>query len=156
MAITSEHTLEQARSLFKTIRRLQMRIITKQVAIGDNPDAVELTPSQMGTLMAIKDGGQLSLKAIAEATHVSAPSASTMVEKLQEMGLLTRNLAENDRRTVEIAITEKGSSALDFTENCLLQGLVEIVEGIGPEWTSNWCDVYEQINAYMDGQESSD
>jgi DNA-binding MarR family transcriptional regulator len=105
--------------------------------------------------MVIRDGGQMSLKAIAEATQVSAPSASTMVEKLQDMGLLTRNHAENDRRSVEIAITEKGITALNFTENCLLQGLVEILDGIGPEWASNWCDVYGKINTYIDGQESS-
>lgn len=155
MAVTSEHTLEQARDLFRTIRRLQMRIVTKQVENVDNPEAIDLTPSQMGTLMAIRDGGQMSLKAIAEATQVSAPSASTMVEKLQDMGLLTRNHAENDRRSVEIAITEKGITALNFTENCLLQGLVEILDGIGPEWASNWCDVYGKINTYIDGQESS-
>lgn len=155
MAVTSEHTLEQARDLFRTIRRLQMLIVSQQAAIEENPDAIDLTPSQMGTLMAIQDGGQMSLKAIAEATQVSAPSASTMVEKLQEMGLLTRNHAENDRRSVEIVITDKGLAALNFTENCLLQGLVEILDGIGPEWASNWCDVYRKINAYLDGLESS-
>jgi len=155
MAITSENALAQARDLYKTIRRLQMRIVCEQIDVVDNPDVVDLTPSQMGTLMVIRDGGQMSLKAIAGATQVSAPSASTMVEKLQEMELLIRNHAENDRRLVEIEITAKGIEALNFAENCLLQGLVEIVEGIGPDWSSKWCDVYQQINAYIDEQESS-
>jgi len=45
---------------------------------------------------------------IAKMLDVSPPSISFLLEKLEEKGLIERNLGTADRRRIELALTEKG------------------------------------------------
>jgi DNA-binding MarR family transcriptional regulator len=45
---------------------------------------------------------------IARMLDVSPPSISFLLEKLEEKGLIERNLSTSDRRRIELALTEKG------------------------------------------------
>lgn len=74
------------------------------------PDAI-LTPSQYDLLSPLCDGA-LGLRELARTAGVSAPTATRMMDGLQERGLATRERAADDRRAVRIALTPSGRDAL--------------------------------------------
>jgi DNA-binding MarR family transcriptional regulator len=96
------------------------------------------------------------LKEIAENTQVSPPSASSMVEKLVELGAITREPGKTDRREVRVSISARGLKAVESLEKGMLTSLTDILEGIGPESAQLWCGVYEKISEFITAADASD
>lgn len=151
------NTLNQARFIQRTIKRLHSRMLKQHgpfLVEGDG-DPTELTTTQLTTLTAVVDHKVMTLKEIAEATRVSAPSASTMVDKLVEAGALRREHSKVDRREVQVSISPKGRKAVDEFEKYMLEYVTELIDGVGPECAKMWCDVYEHIEQFIDESEKS-
>ena len=95
-----DEILNQARQLHRTIRTLQQRLMLRSLritAVGKTAPR-ELTLAQMTTLTEIHQRGTVNLKELAEATQVSSPSASAMVDRLTDLGLAERRISTTDRR----------------------------------------------------------
>lgn len=75
-----------------------------------DPEAI-LTGSQHDLLCPLDDG-PLGLRELARAAGVSAPTATRMVDGLQERGIVTRERDAGDRRAVRIALTDAGRAAV--------------------------------------------
>lgn len=70
----------------------------------------EFPPGHMyvlGWLMS-KGGGPVSMTDLASASYVSKPNLTTMVDRLCADGLVERSADVNDRRVVNVVLTEKG------------------------------------------------
>jgi DNA-binding MarR family transcriptional regulator len=147
--IENPQRLEQARFLFEAIRVLRDQMArTYACRLKENPEVAcwgDLTFTQCTTLMVVRDHGKISLKTLAEALNVSPGSTSVMVDKLVEMGMLERAPNPNDRREIEISLSERGAQALEVMESVMLSGLMELLEKVGPEVGRQWCSVYEQL-----------
>ena len=74
-------------------------------------DAV-LSPSQFDLLAPLADGDVLGLRELARAAGVSAPTATRMLDGLQDRGLVTRERSVDDRRAVRLALTAEGAAAV--------------------------------------------
>jgi DNA-binding MarR family transcriptional regulator len=149
------NSLTQARYLAKTIKRIQSRMLRRHgpfICEGSGL-GTELTATQLATLMTVRDNGEMSLKEIAEETHVSPPSASTMVDKMVEAGALVREHSKIDRREVCVSISPRGLSAVEALEETLLGFLTDLLEGIGPKHAKMWCEVYEHSGRFLDETE---
>ena len=148
---------EQARLLHKTIKRLQTEVLLQNIrqVFPLDGEPCELTMTQVGTLMAVRDSGAASIKEIAEATHVSPPSASTMVDKLVEIGVLSREQNKADRREVLVRLTPEAERISGTLENGMLGSLEEMLEAIGPKMAEQWCEVYERIQEFLDADVQS-
>ncbi len=144
--------LEQARGLYKTIRELQASVLLKNAPanIGLECAAKELTLPQLSTLGVIRDHGTLSVKELAEATQVSPPSASCMVDRLVDIGVVRREPSTVDRREVRITLAPEGEAALNAMEGQLLRALVDLLEKLGPEDASRWCALYARIHSLLE------
>lgn len=145
---------ESACELYATIRRIQARILAIQSpkvlngiysALGE-----ELTFAQMSTMGAIHEVGQVSIKELAGLMGVSAPSASVMVDRLVELGAVTREHSRHDRREVCVNLSAEGLRVVEELLEAVHQSIVEIMEGIGPEMTAQWCEVYGRIHEILD------
>jgi DNA-binding MarR family transcriptional regulator len=145
---------EQARHVHRVIRTLQSRLLIKHAAAtrGRFP---ELTMPQLSALMVIRDHECMSLKGLAEALNVSAPSASAMADRLVELGVLHREQSAHDRREIRLSLSKLGLQALSALENQLLANLVDLLEGLGPERAEQWCAIYREIEALMDRPEAA-
>jgi DNA-binding MarR family transcriptional regulator len=85
----------------------------------------DLTFPQYNALMAVRDAGEVSVKHLAERLQVSPPSASTMVDRLVEMGLLERQPNPNDRRSVLIRLSPIGNESIEAIESVVLGFLMD-------------------------------
>ncbi len=114
----------------------------------------EFSVAQLTTLTVIRNRPSLSLKELAAATFVSSPSASAMVDKLVDLGLVERRSSETDRREIRISLTLEGEEAAGAFEGESLRTLVELLDRVGPETARKWGEVYMRIQECLDRDKS--
>jgi len=150
---------EQCRVLYETLGMLKVRTLRGSMRTwggdGGHGDCTGLTPPQMHTLMAIRAWGSLTVKGLAEAMQVSAPSASAMVERLVESGTVTREQNHEDRREVLIRLTPKAVETLDQMDEHIMESLAELLARLGPEYAEKWFDVCRRIQEVCMDEDTS-
>lgn len=67
--------------------------------------------AQAQTLLILREAGPCRLSDVAAATHTGRPAATTLVQRMEEAGLVTREANESDARASVIALTPKGKTA---------------------------------------------
>ena len=151
--------LTQARYLYETIHMLQRRVFRRHAnSLGSRDGSSvcgELTMPQWHMMMAVRRFGSPSLKELAQALDVSAPSASAMVDRLVEMGMLTREPSQVDRREVVVALSEAGHAMAARMEEEILHSISEVLAQLGPEYSGKWCEVFEQIRQVLTEEDAS-
>jgi DNA-binding MarR family transcriptional regulator len=81
------------------------RILRQQADVG-------LTPSQITALATISREGPLTLGALADTEHVTPPSMTKVIERLEALGLIERRADATDRRRVLAAVAPAGEALL--------------------------------------------
>ncbi|GGH48842.1 MarR family winged helix-turn-helix transcriptional regulator [Microbacterium album] len=100
----SSDAAEIRAATFRLSRRLrQQRAVTT------------MSDGQFSVLIALKFRGPHTLTALAEREDVTAPSMNRTVNCLEELGYVTREPDADDRRKVNIAITEAGLAVVEET-----------------------------------------
>ncbi|MHB1523222.1 MAG: MarR family winged helix-turn-helix transcriptional regulator [Candidatus Dormibacteria bacterium] len=69
-----------------------------------------LSLHQLHLLRSLQGVGPLTVGQLAERLQVSMPSASLMLDRLEEQGLTARTRDAEDRRLVHVQLTEKGEA----------------------------------------------
>ena len=149
-----EDTLEQARIIFRfggLMHDRVSRVHTTHEMVEDNPPGqhLGLSVAQMYAVMATREYGQVSVSQLAELLGVSPASASSMVDRLVEKGILTRRQSQEDRRKVIVQTSPEENESIRRTEERILQWLVKLLERIGPETAEKWCDVVERVQEVL-------
>jgi DNA-binding MarR family transcriptional regulator len=81
------------------------RLLRQQADLG-------LTPSQISALATVGREGPMTLGALAATEHVTPPSMTKVVERLEALGLIERRADAADRRRVLAATTPAGRALL--------------------------------------------
>ncbi len=150
--MTHDAVKAQAQYIFTTGKIIHDRILkiqSNQLAT-DSCDAFgELSVSQVHVIRLVRKHGTLTMSELAELLGVSPPSASTMVDRLVEKGVLSREHSTEDRRKVVVRISPEAVKKIESVETSVLQLFEGLVEKLGPETTQQWCDVLKRINAVL-------
>jgi MarR family transcriptional regulator, organic hydroperoxide resistance regulator len=75
-------------------------------------DAAQLTVLQIQTMILIEKNRILSMGDIANEYKISLPTATVLSDKLVKLNLIKRGKSKDDRRIVNISLTEKGKMLL--------------------------------------------
>jgi MarR family transcriptional regulator, organic hydroperoxide resistance regulator len=75
-------------------------------------NAAQLTVLQLQALILINRGKILSMGDIADEFKISLPTATVLSDKLVKMKLVKRHKSIDDRRIVNVSLTEKGKTLL--------------------------------------------
>jgi len=149
----NDETLERAREIYRAAKLLQLWLTRRfeEVAKAGAQSGVctELTFPQFNTLIVVRDATELSIKELAERLHVSPPSASSMVDRMVDMGMLAREHSRQDRREVRVRLAEAGEATLVAVEDEVLQGIGELLEAMGEKGAATWCSVYRRITELL-------
>lgn len=95
------------------------------------------------------NGVGIGIKEIAELLGVTTSSASTMVERLVESGILTREPNPSDRRAVIIRIADKTEKLIEPVERHALRIVIEVMDRLGPESAKSLCEINARALAIM-------
>ena len=150
--MTDEKTIEIARYIFTTGKLIHDRILQVQaeyMASEGKQMISEMSVAQMHAIMKISDRGRVYMTELSGLLGVSPPSASAMVDRLVEKGVLVREHSTEDRRRVEVRISPESTKHIEKVKNLLLGTFVELVEKIGPETARKWCEVLEQVKSVI-------
>jgi len=157
-----EESRQIARYIFTNGRVIQDKIIrrhTMQMVQGRSHSIYkEVTMAQLHTIMSIYNRGEVSMTELSDLTNVSPPSASVMVDRLVEKGILVRGNSDRDRRKVMVKISPKAVTGIKQIEEGILQSFAGLVENIGPETARKWCEVIEKVKTVLEeeGTENPD
>jgi DNA-binding MarR family transcriptional regulator len=95
--------------------------------------AMGLSAPKSSALSVLVFGGPQTLKDLAAAEQVRAPTMSRLVAELEADGLATKTEDTNDRRALKIAATAKGRALLEAGRERRLEVLTKQVEGLSAE-----------------------
>src|SRR6266576_2561990 len=91
--------------LFKVVRLLK-----KEMSYKD--EFAQLSVLQIQALFFLKQNKNAQMSEIAEHFHIELPSATSLLNKLNQMDFVERNADPNDRRLVRIVLSKKGEAVL--------------------------------------------
>jgi DNA-binding MarR family transcriptional regulator len=101
-------------------------------AICAQPLNRDVSLIQLHILMTLQDRELMSLSELAHLMHISAPSASSIVDRMVERDLVTRLRDDEDRRVVHVSISEHGRDVVEEMAGLRrdqLQSLLTIMSG---------------------------
>ena len=145
----NEEIMQQARAIHKTVRMLQDKLARNRAASLKSPDdrsvEVDLNFRQCSAMMVIREEGAITIKRLSQLLGVSPPSASAMVDRLVEMGMLEREQSRVDRREVEIRVSTEGEAGIRSLESQILSTVTDLLARLGPDYARQWSEVYARI-----------
>ncbi|WP_448721153.1 MarR family winged helix-turn-helix transcriptional regulator [Microbacterium natoriense] len=74
-----------------------------------------MSDAQLGVLMTLRLHGRRTITALAERERVTAPSMTSLINGLEEQGLVTRTVDDHDRRRVQVDVTPAGIDIVERT-----------------------------------------
>ncbi len=150
---------DQARSLFESVNVIRthcMARLAEKAQQRPEKQEMELTQGQLSLLHVLRRKGQATIKQLAEALHVSAPSVSAMVDRLVELGALTREHGKQDRRAVIVRMTPEAEESVGAMDELLYESIEELLDKLSPETAEQWCAVYAEIREVLMSQTGPD
>ena len=94
---------------------------------------LDCTFSQVKMLFLLEDGGEHSVKEIAERLGLSLPAASRAVDGLIQRGYVSRRESATDRRSRLVALTGDGRAVVDRVLRARLHTLEAFADELTPE-----------------------
>ena len=91
----------------------------------------DMSMAQVHVVTTLLEHGTISIGALAEELAISAPSATGLVDRLVERGLVERVRSEDDRRTVRVSLSPSGLA------------MAEQIHGVRP---SEFSDVLAELS----------
>lgn len=138
--------LEQAKEIIRTVELLKGQVLQ---TFPDDGVIPALTPRQMVLLLTVRGRDGVSIKELADSLGVTNSSVSTMVERLVENGILTREPNPADRRGVLVRISPNMEAVIEPFEKQALRLLVDLLEKLGPETARAWRSLNNQIHGAL-------
>jgi len=145
---------DQARIIAATQYLVHRHHFQRHLSEEEGPPFPAITPHQFHMVKTVRDHGSVSLKKLAEALGLKAPSVSLMVDRLVGMGLLTREQNPADRREIIIQVSAETSANIEEIERRVLLSFTELVEKIDPEYARMWCEVCNRIQEVLATEQS--
>jgi DNA-binding MarR family transcriptional regulator len=110
-------------AFFRAVRRAKGRASAQPPEHG-------VSLAQYHLLAPLAGGGTQTIRALAEAAGVAAPTATRMLDGLDRDGLVTRTPSPTDRRCVVVDLTATGREALQHTQAAIAAGRARIAESL--------------------------
>jgi DNA-binding MarR family transcriptional regulator len=99
------------------------------------------TYSALMILEGLRDSATLRMSQLAESVGTTPPTVTKLVRDLENKGLVTRALDEQDGRASILALTEKGRQTLEAIIQARLEGLQSVLT----EWSSEDIEKLDQL-----------
>jgi len=95
----------------------------------------------------------LTMSAIAQKMGHTTAAASGLVARLENLGMVVRSVARDDRRKVMVCITPKGSELVRRIRQEMVGNLMKIMEYLSPEEQRAWLHIYSKIYDYCQSKD---
>jgi DNA-binding MarR family transcriptional regulator len=97
----------------EAVTQIEALMTYRRRAFCDQPLTREVSLPQLHVLMRLQESGPTMVSELAHALGTSIPSASSIVDRMEEHGLVDRVRNEIDRRVVHVAVSERGRAVVE-------------------------------------------
>lgn len=111
-----------------------------------------LTPSQASVLSTLDRHGSMSMSRLADHESISKPSATGIVGRLVDKGLVTRSPDTVDKRSSVVEITPHGHELIDERRRERTAYLARRIDDLGDEDRQSLEQVIELLENMIDGR----
>ena len=94
------------------------------------------TTPQLLLLKALEKDGRAKPSVIAKSVHLSHATVTSIVDRLEKSAMVTREKSQDDRRSVEIVLTEKGRQCIENAPEMLQDDFLVALSQLEP-WEQN-------------------
>lgn len=136
---TSLHYLTMANQML-----IQKRLLERVKASG-------LTLGQPKVLDYLKDHDGVSQKEIAAGCFIEAGSLTSILNRMEEKGLIERRMLNENRRTFHIFMTEAGKKSQKLVEEAFVEIEEAAWKDISPEEAEAFMKIYYKIYSNLSG-----
>jgi DNA-binding MarR family transcriptional regulator len=110
---------------------------------------LKLTRSQFCFLKLIAANSDLQVGELARALGVSPAASSKNLDKLERLGLVSRENSSEDRRVILLSASAAGRRLVQKYEEQKAARLAPVIEALGAEKTLQLCDLLEEVCSGM-------
>jgi DNA-binding MarR family transcriptional regulator len=87
--------------------------------------AADIRMPHFEIMVVLKEEGTLHVAQIGEKLQIAKAQMTHLIDKLVALDLVRREMGEADRRTLNIALTEKGQALLEEHQTCMVNAVRE-------------------------------
>jgi len=106
-----------------------------------------LSKQQMGLMFTIKNHGGKPMKFFCEKLMISKPNLTTAINKLINDGFVERKNDDNDRRVINLFITDEGIEFLDYHMKLVKGDLLKKLEVLSDEDIETLLRNFEEMHS---------
>ena len=96
-------------------------------------EVYDITPGQYGVLNYLWENGQGTPKELAQVLVLETSTISGVLDRMQKKGLIDRQIAANDRRSIEVVLTPESERIKDGVLKIVEDLNHSVFEGVAPE-----------------------
>lgn len=90
----------------------------------------------------------LTMSEIAQKMGHTTAAATGLVDRLENLGLVERSHASDDRRKIMVKVTKSGTALVMHIRQDMVNNLLKTMTCLEPEEQKNWLKIYEKIVNY--------
>ena len=113
---------------------LVFRMVRRKVAITTLADTnLDIKLLHFEIMRVLKDEGTLHTAKIGEKLLIAKAQMTHLIDKLVEMDFVKREIGSDDRRTINITLTDKGGKVLEEQDNLVINAMQENMSSLSNE-----------------------
>jgi len=113
---------------------LVFRMVRRKVAITTLADTnLDIKLLHFEIMRVLKDEGTLHTAKIGEKLLIAKAQMTHLTDKLVEMDFVKREIGSDDRRTINITLTDKGGKVLEEQDNLVINAMQENMSSLSNE-----------------------
>ena len=143
----ARYIFASGKTIHEHVLRIQAGCLAEE---GSKSGLGELSMNQIQAVKAVNLEGEATITRLAERLGVSAPSASTMVDRLVEKGILSRQRSLEDRRKVVVRVSSQVAKEIERVESAILNKFEDIVRKMGSESARKWYEAVEKVKEVIE------
>ena len=121
-----------------------MPILARQI-LFEFFQSIDITQTQIFTLMTLSQNAPCRLSELSEKMNVSAPTITGIVDRLEKSGLVKRMPDDNDRRAINVDLTEEGKRLVKKLRITIQMKWEEMLEKIPQEDQENYLRILKKL-----------
>jgi len=106
---------------------------------------IDLPPSQIIALVTLQDKGRCRLSDLSKEMHVSAPTITGIIDRMEKSGYVRRSADRKDRRATNVTLTKKGEVAAQRFRNSIRIKWEAILEHLPTGDQETWLRIFRNI-----------
>jgi DNA-binding MarR family transcriptional regulator len=114
---------------------------------------LELSPSHIRVLRALRGGGPMPMKDLAEHLCIKPPSVTSLARRLLETGLVAREHYAADSRVALILLTAEGQALHRQLHDEQLAAMDRLLARLTPEEQQTFLDLLERATAPVEAED---